>query len=385
MRTIAFAFAILLAFSGAAARAAVNDPLASWHIRSSPLGDTSENLEGVAYGNGRWVAVGDEGSILSSPDGAEWTIETNPAAPFRLDDVAYGNGVFVAVGRSPKMVLTSPDGRAWTKREPAVTGCQEIIFDGSRFLVLMTGGYIGVSTNGADWTQPSRVPVKSVVGGLAFGNGIHVQVGYKKTGQPPDLFSSNNFTNWTPRDSKLDQNLMNVFFGQDLFIAVGEGGAMATSTDAIEWTPRTVPHTGFIWDVALGAGNYVAAAQWGRILTSTDGLNWTRRETGLDWHLTDTSYGNGTFVAVGWDGQIVQSDPVAAPDSGSSLRITRCRREPAHFTFEFNGEVGKAYQIEVSSDLTVWAPLASVQCTQTPVVFNDPTTVFPRFYRVLQQ
>lgn len=385
MKPILPALAGFLLSSVIAVQAAVNDPLATWHVRQTPLGDTSENLEGVAFGNGRWVVVGDDGSILSSPNGVEWTLETNPAAPSRLDDVAFGNGVFVAVGRLPKTVLSSPDGRTWTKHEPQVTGCQEVIFDGSRFLTLMSGGYIAVSTNGSTWTQPSRVPVKNDVGGLAFGNGIHVQVGYKKTGFPPEVFSSNNFTNWTPRDSKLNENLMNVFFGQGLFIAVGQGGAMATSPDGVEWTPLTVPHTGFIWDVALGGGHFAAAAQWGRMLTSTDGVNWTRRETGLDWHLTDVAYGNGTFVAVGWDGQIVQSDAVATPEPGGSLRITNCRRDPGQFSFKFNGVVGKSYTIEASADLNHWSAIASVPCVQTPASFTDPSATTPRFYRVIQQ
>lgn len=367
------------------ASSATVDPLANWHIRSSPNSPTSENYEGVAFGNGRWVVVGDEGTILSSPDGVDWNLENNPAAPSRLDDVAFGNGVFVAIGRGPKMVLTSPDGQTWTKREPALSGCMEVIFDGTRFTALLSGGFIAVSTNGADWAQPARVPVKNDVGGLAFGNGTHVEVGYKKTGFPPEVFSSIDFTNWVPRDSKLSENLMNVGFGLGLFIAVGQGGSLATSPDGIEWTPRTVPHTGFIWDVALGAGHLVAAAQWGRLLTSTNGINWTRRETELPWHLTDVAYGDGSFVAVGWDGQLLQSDPLQATAPGNSLRISNCRRDSGQFSFTFNGVVGKAYQVQISSDLHQWAPLASVQCTQTPTTFSDSSTTSPRFYRLVQQ
>jgi hypothetical protein len=52
-------------------------------------------------------------------------------------------------------------------------------------VVQTTGGFIAVSTNGVDWSQPTRVPVKNDVGGLAYGNGIHVEAGYKRTGLQP--------------------------------------------------------------------------------------------------------------------------------------------------------------------------------------------------------
>src|SRR5262245_26914350 len=88
-------------------RCSAANPLDTWHVRqapgSSPKAGFKEGFEGVAYGNGRWVIVGDDGSILSSTDGVEWTAEFNPSAPTRLDDVAFGNGIFMAVGRSGGM------------------------------------------------------------------------------------------------------------------------------------------------------------------------------------------------------------------------------------------------------------------------------------------
>lgn len=377
--------AACLASCNVAVLGASSDPLATWHVRQAPGSPTDEDFEGVAFGNGRWVIVGDAGSILSSVDGVQWTPEVNPAAPAGLDDVAFGNGVFVAVGHGSKMVLTSPDGRNWTKQAPTVSGCYEIIHDGSRFTILLAGGYLFVSTDGVEWTQPTRVPVNYDVGGLAYGKGVHVEAGYKRTGQPPDLFSSANFSDWLPRDSKLTQNLMNVGFGLGLFIAVGQSGALATSPDGVEWTPRTVPHTGFIWDVVQGAGYLVAAAQWGRLLTSPDGINWTRRETGLDWHLTDIAFGNNTFVAVGWDGQIVQSEPLQTAPPANPLRITDCRHTGNQFTLKFNGQIGASYSVQVSADLEQWAPLTTVQCTETVTSVSDPVGSGPRFYRILAQ
>jgi hypothetical protein len=51
----------------------------------------------VTYGNGLFVAVGEDGTILTSPDGVTWTQRTSGTSNW-LNGVAYGNGLFVAVG-----------------------------------------------------------------------------------------------------------------------------------------------------------------------------------------------------------------------------------------------------------------------------------------------
>jgi hypothetical protein len=63
-------------------------------------------LTGVAYGNNTFVAVGDDGTILTSPDGVSWTARTSETG-YGLYGVTYGNGTFVAVGWYGT-ILTSP-------------------------------------------------------------------------------------------------------------------------------------------------------------------------------------------------------------------------------------------------------------------------------------
>jgi hypothetical protein len=60
----------------------------------------------VTYGNGLFVAVGEDGAILTSPDGVNWTRRTSGTRN-GLESVTYGNGLFVAVGEWGT-ILTSP-------------------------------------------------------------------------------------------------------------------------------------------------------------------------------------------------------------------------------------------------------------------------------------
>jgi hypothetical protein len=75
------------------------------------------NLNGIAAGNNQLVAVGDSGTIQSSPVGTIWTSRTSGTS-LALDGATYGNGLFVAVGQLGT-VLTSPDGVNWSANIPA--------------------------------------------------------------------------------------------------------------------------------------------------------------------------------------------------------------------------------------------------------------------------
>jgi alpha-tubulin suppressor-like RCC1 family protein len=99
-----------------------------WTVRQSG----TMNLNGVAYGNGKFVTVGNGGRILQSStlaaDGyATWNEQSSGTAS-PLNGVIFNGSVFVAVGNSqisenfpfvPRMtIITSPDGVTWTDHSP---------------------------------------------------------------------------------------------------------------------------------------------------------------------------------------------------------------------------------------------------------------------------
>ena len=78
-------------------------------------------LVGVTYALNKFVAVGDGGRILISTDGATWIAVTNTATTRRLNNVIYAGGQFMAVGEVGT-IITSPDAVTWTSRVSGVTG-----------------------------------------------------------------------------------------------------------------------------------------------------------------------------------------------------------------------------------------------------------------------
>jgi len=60
-------------------------------------------IRGIAYGAGRYVAVGDGGKIAESTDGANWTQQENTFDGTTLRRIAFRSDKFVAVGDSGKI------------------------------------------------------------------------------------------------------------------------------------------------------------------------------------------------------------------------------------------------------------------------------------------
>ena len=117
----------------------IADPLDNWHWRNPlPQGNT---LEAIAYGNGTFVAVGDSGTILTSPDGVTWTIRSSGTSN-SLYGVTYGNNTFVAVGYNGA-ILTSPDGVSWTTRFSGTSyGLYGITYGNGTFVAVGESGAI---------------------------------------------------------------------------------------------------------------------------------------------------------------------------------------------------------------------------------------------------
>ena len=317
------------------------DGLDTWHKRDTPL--QQENvLSAVAYGNGVFVAVGQEGYdyspgiIITSSDGANWRME-NPGTTKPLRAVAFGKGIFVAAGY--EIILTSPDGVAWTPRWQTDLGygfnrvafLRKSMFEEVFIAVGWMDGLVYTSPNGVTWTAGDAGTWNDVFEGVAFGNDLFVAVGHTLIDASYFIRTSLDGLTWTLGPWAWGINLFDVQYAHDTFVAVGENvvGPMChilTSPDGITWTPGPLNIGGGLRSIIHGNDVFVAVGSEQEgisplILTSPDGIGWTQRASGSGGSLLGVTFGRDTFVAVGAPGTILQSDPVTAAGGGGGESV----------------------------------------------------------------
>ena len=95
--------------------------------------------------------------------------------------------------------------------------------------------------------------------------------------------------------------------GGNIYMAVGDGGLLASSADGSTWTalinPSAAP-AAHLNAVVFGGASYVAAGAGGTLLYSADGISWSAATTNpvaSTTTLNSVVYGAGGYVAVGAD------------------------------------------------------------------------------------
>lgn len=240
------------------------------------------SIKKISYGNGVWVGLGGTSSdeLRTSPNLFDWTTRSLPSEN-RLNDFEYGNGRWVAVGLSGT-ILTSEDGASWVSRSSGTTNnITTIRFSDGLWIATISSGSGGIltSTDGINWTF--RNPLGGVTRDSAYGNGVWMVVG-------SGIATSTDGINWTSHNSP-DFIITNVEFGEETWVVGGYSGSWAhvsNSQDMDNWSePTFLPNSRRVNDITYGHGLFiVCVGQNGysstnlKVFTSVDGNDWLLRE-----------------------------------------------------------------------------------------------------------
>ncbi len=136
-----------------------------------PLPSSKNMLRRIAYGNERFVAVGDRGRRSVSLDAKEWTDTPNVKALDTLIDVTFGNGIFVGVGLHG-LRISSEDGVKWSEKLVGEEGehINSVVWTGDRFVAVGQGATY-TSPDGIKW---ERAPNQNAPLIAVFGQGKFV-------------------------------------------------------------------------------------------------------------------------------------------------------------------------------------------------------------------
>ncbi len=114
------------------------------------------NLNGAAWLGDRYIAVGNNGTILTSNiDGSVWTAQDAGAAlaTASFSAVATNNVIIVAVGTNGT-IANSNDAVVWVEQaRPNNNDLNDITWDGSQFVVVGSDDTVLTSPDGLAWTH----------------------------------------------------------------------------------------------------------------------------------------------------------------------------------------------------------------------------------------
>jgi hypothetical protein len=348
------------------------DPLDDWEWRlPEPTGD---DLYAVIFANNLFVAVGSNGTLITSVDALTWTHQqSNTKEP--ILEIAYGNGMFVAL--TPGGTLSSSDGKHWVWQPMGGTSeLKNVIYClGSFFLFAddMEKTVIFRSSTGIAWHDSPTIVLPEHMKDInvTFGNGILIALSSEG-----GLWTSLDGATWLKQDSISVQSPLRGFaFGGGSFVAIGGGDASfaLSSRDGKKWSENdNIPIN---WTSTLSYANgFFFATSTGRMWGSPDGITWAEHEMPPGQTLTDLAYGNNRFVAVGFQGTILISEDrfdwspmwtptLPQPSTGISYGN-------GIFVATGSGLDGEPKLILTSSDLTSWTPQLDV-----PTQGNSPLKV----------
>jgi len=227
-----------------------------------------------------------------------------------LKDVAFGNGTFVAIARNTT-ILTSKDGINWTNHTTDIsnlqTNCANINLSTETYtaggdtvtfvLVNREASASDLATNRSALIDYYAHRIPRGFQSITFGRGTFVIVGDYGL-----ILTSHDGEHWVAGKHPAPGSpgfLYGAASGDSGFVAVGQDGIIYTSTDDLVWTQRD-SGTGLpFYAVAYGNGTFVAFADHytthTSVFTSNDGIKWIPNDTDLG-QINSIAFGNGVFL-----------------------------------------------------------------------------------------
>jgi len=340
----------------------------TWVTQQLPEART---LRGVAFGDGRFLAIGADAvtaypRAYVSTNGLEWSLVLSDAAGGQAEAVTFGNGRWV-IALSASSARVSTDLNAWTTADLRLTGVEGVAFANGQFIAVGNNARISVSPDGTAWTAISNSVTFRRLYNVAFNAGLYVAVGARGT-----IVSSTTATDdsWVLEMSPTADRLEDVIHAGGLFLAVGERGTLVTSYDGDQWTEQTRGVAEDLDDLAVTDNLAIAVGKNGTILTSTDGRSWNLASlpplaNSSDWH--GVGFGDGKIVVVGDSTNVLVSTDNAASWHAHPYAASASYLKSVIYAQGLWIAVGIGGVIVTSLDATNWAQ----QSAPVPYDLND--------------
>lgn len=327
------------------------------------------SLNSVLEHNGRLFAAGDNGTILSSDDGTEWTVSQagtqdfrdltsnghilvavggvsslfdNDAWSYYSDDegdswhravlpdntralyaVTWTGNQFIALGQETEAHFTSTDGKNWNRVESGPSRVTNTIAsDGnSRLVVGHNNGFYLSEDGGSTWTMTATYDGTT---GNAITD-IHFNGGEFAASAQSNQWGfrvSSNGSSWSREDDDFDYlwnssagSFTAIAYGDNAYWLTGNNGSVhKRQADEPAWDEVfSGANVGTLNAIAYTSRGYYAVGENGVLLSSSNGTDWVvdgQNMLDIDQWKRVAQSDSGRMVALTEDGRVYYSDSI---------------------------------------------------------------------------
>jgi len=242
-----------------------------------------------------------------------------------LNDVIWNGFQFLAVGNGGT-IMTSPDGIDWTNQASGTdVRLNAAVSDGFDYTVVGDGATILFSVDGVNWTSQYTGADEIWLKGISFSAMRFVAVG-KVAGRNTAyvLTSADHGTTWIEAAAvpQSGRSMTDVAWSGQQFVATTmveqfpNDGRILNSVDGLTWVEIVISNESLsTLSVMRHEGEFIAGGILGRLHRSPDGVNWSVVDTNVNSNFLGLAASATTMIADG-----VISWGVSTTDGGATWR-----------------------------------------------------------------
>jgi len=274
------------------------------------------NIQSIAYGSDRYIAVGDGNTSLLTQDGTTYSFRDLPvsSSPGVWKSIAYGKGIFVAIAQDSDEAAYSTDfGATWTSSTlPETTSWESITYGKGTFAAVSSGSNtVAYSDDGITWNSG-----KLTVPPITYS-------GVSSTSQSPSLGSFATF-DVIKQNNRYIVTLVDGgddYADDDIVIIAGSNVGGTTPANDITLTVTGVSDSsaGPITDFTYTGTPLEIVAEWSSISYDKNGAFYA---TANQYNATDTVLACKSWDARSWITEVLSTNTSTRAVAGGRLNGT---------------------------------------------------------------
>jgi len=261
-----------------------------------------------------FLVAGQNGARITSSDGSDWPDKADDESDILFQVSTFGADKFVVIGKRGPVThfCSSSNGSSWDTVEIKTGyggGISGVSYGDNKFIAFLGDAVtvgranpkVYISEDGASWGDPTEISGKFVLRRGVYGNDIWVAVGDRGR-----IATSKTGEEWEDvEDTKAINTLIDIAFGNGIFVGSGLHGLRMYSEDGKKWSEPEHGKEGEHINSIVWTGSAFVGIGAGGTYGSTNGKDWERVDN-VD-APTFATYGNNLFVGVKYKGRILNS------------------------------------------------------------------------------